>query len=92
MLVDLISEGIESALGDLPEDICWIKHLTSVTNGGWPIYELPGPIVGYHHSIVKYRPLIQHRSEMLNPALQDEVLTRAYATIPVIKFGSRKSP
>ena len=26
---------------------------------------------------------------MLNPAL---VLTRAYATIPVIKFGSRKSP
>ena len=44
------------------------------------------------HSIVKYRPLIQHRSERLNPALQDEVLTRAFATIPVIKFRSRKSP
>ena len=39
------------------------------------------------HSIVKDRPLIQHGSEMLNPAL---VLTRAYATIPVIKSGSRK--
>ena len=48
MLVDLISEGIESALGDLPEDICWIMHLTSATNGGWPIYELPRPTVGSH--------------------------------------------
>ena len=41
------------------------------------------------YSIVKDRPLIQHRSEMLNPAL---VLTRAYANISVIKSGSRKSP
>ena len=102
MLVDLISEGIESAPGDLPEDICWIAHRTSATDGGWPIYEWPRPTVGSHkvlsktvlskHSIVKDRPLIQHGSEMLNPALQDEVTNRAYATIPVIKSGSRKSP
>ena len=50
MLVDLISEGIESALGDLPEDICWIVHRTSATNGGWPIYELPRPTVGSHQA------------------------------------------
>ena len=50
MLVDLISEGFESALGDLPEDICWIVHLTSATNGGWPIYELPRPTVGSHQA------------------------------------------
>ena len=90
MLVDLISEGIESALGDLPEDICWIVHRTTATNGGWPIYELLVPLWDLiKDSIVKDRPLIQHGSEMLNPAL---VLTRAYATIPVIKSGSRKSP
>ena len=90
MLADLISDGIESALGDLSEDICWIVHRTSATNGGWPIYELPRPMWDLiKHSIVKDRPLIQHGSEMLNRAL---VLTRAYATIPVIKSGSRKSP
>ena len=56
MLVDLISEGIESALGDLPEDICWIVHRTSATNGGWPIYELPRPTVGSHQAQYCQRP------------------------------------
>ena len=50
VLLDLISEGTESALGDLPEDICWIVQLTSATNGGWPIYELPRPTVGSHQA------------------------------------------
>ena len=50
MLVDIISEGIESALGDLPEDICWIVHLTSATYGGWPIYELPRSTVRSHQA------------------------------------------
>ena len=54
MLVDLISEGIESALGDLPEDICWIVHRTTATNGGWPIYELPRPTVGSHRHQAQY--------------------------------------
>ena len=56
MLVDLISEEIESALGDLPEDICWIVHRTSTTNGGWPIYELPRPTVGSHQAQYCQRP------------------------------------
>ena len=56
MLVNLVSEGIESALGDLPEDICWIVHRTSATNGGWPIYELPRPTVGSHHAQYCQRP------------------------------------
>ena len=50
MLVDLISEGMESALDDLPDDICWIMHRTSAKNGGWPIYELPRPTVGSHQA------------------------------------------
>jgi len=56
MLVDLISEGIELALGDLPEDICWIVHRTSATNGGLPIYELPRPTVGSHQAQYCQRP------------------------------------
>ena len=50
LYIDLISEGIELALGDSPENICWIVHLTSATNGGWPIYELPRPTVGSHQA------------------------------------------
>ena len=56
MLVDLISEGIESALGDLLEDICWIVHSTSATNGGWPIYELPRHTVRPHQAQYCQRP------------------------------------
>ena len=56
MLEDLISEGIESALGDMPVDISWIVHRTSATNGGWPIYELPGPTVGSHQAQYCQRP------------------------------------
>ena len=56
MLLDLISEGIESALGDLPEDICWIVHQTSATNGSWPIYELPRPTLGSHQAQYCQRP------------------------------------
>ena len=56
MPVALISEGVESALGDLPEDICWIVHRTSATNGGWPIYELPRLTVGSHQAQYCQRP------------------------------------
>ena len=59
MPVDLISEGIESALGDLPEDICWIVHLTSATNGGWLIYELPRPTLGSHQAQYCQIPLAE---------------------------------
>ena len=56
LLVDLISEGLESALGDLPEDICWIVHRTSATNGVWPIYEVPRPTVGSYQAQYCQRP------------------------------------
>ena len=52
----LILEGIESVLDDLPEDICWIVHRTSATNGGWLIYELLRPTVGSHQAQYCQRP------------------------------------
>ena len=92
MLVDHISEGIESALGDClagrhlldsASDLCDKWRFDPYMGCLVPLWDL------IKHSIVRDRLLIQHRSEMLHPAL---VLTRAYANFSVIKSGSRKSP